>query len=114
MRLLWGLAAVGLLCFPVRNLRCQLPAKSAATSIDSDADGLSDALEQRLLEQFAPRFMVGREDCSNLPAEFAPNLRVPTIEAEDGTIYGQAFPAVRTTAGLGGGGEPEVELHYYH
>jgi hypothetical protein len=115
MRLVWGLAAAAaLLCLPVKDLYCQAPAKSAATSIDSDADGLSDALEQRLLEQFAPRFMVGREDCSRLPAEFAPNLRVPTVEAEDGTIYGQAFPVVRTAAGPESGGEPEVELHYYH
>src|ERR1019366_6173224 len=114
MRLLWGLAAVGLLCFPVRNLRCQSPAESAATSIDSDADGLSDALEQRLLEQFTPRFMVGRHDCSGVPAEFAPNLSAPTVEVEDGTIYGQAFPVARKTAGSEDGSEPEVELHYYH
>src|ERR1039458_10862833 len=72
MRLVWGLAAATLLCLPIKDLCCQAPAKSAATSIDSDADGLSDALEQRLLEQFAPRFMVGRNDCSGLPAEFAP------------------------------------------
>ncbi len=114
MHLVLGLAAAALLFLPVKDLRCQAPAKTAATSIDSDADGLSDALEQRLLEQFAPRFMVGRNDCSNLPAEFAPNLRVPTVEAEDGTIYGQAFPLVRAAAGPEGGGEPEVELHYYH
>jgi hypothetical protein len=102
------------LCLPVKDLCCQLPAESAAASIDSDADGLSDALEQRLLEQFAPRFMVGRDDCSGVPAEFAPKLSVPTVKAEDGTIYGQAFPVPQTTAGTKGGSEPEVELHYYH
>jgi hypothetical protein len=113
MRLVLGLAAAGLLCSPVKDLRCQPPA-NVATSMDSDADGLSDALEQRLLEQFAPKFMVGRDDCSKVPAEFAPNLSVPTVVTEDGTIYGQALPAARTLAGPGGGGEPEVELHYYH
>jgi hypothetical protein len=114
MRLVWGLAATALLCLPVKDLYCQTPAESAATSIDSDADGLSDALEQRLLEQFAPRFMVGRDDCSGVPAKFAPNLSVPTVEVEDGTIYGQAFPVARKTPEPEDGSEPEVELHYYH
>jgi hypothetical protein len=114
MRLVLGLAAAALLFLPVKDLYCQTPAESAATSIDSDADGLSDALEQRLLEQFTPRFMVGRDDCSGVPAEFAPNLSVPTVEVEDGTIYGQAFPVARKTAGPEDGSEPEVELHYYH
>ena len=114
MRLVWGLAAAALLCLPIKDWCCQAPAKSAATSIDSDGDGLSDALEQRLLEQFAPRFMVGRNDCSGLPAEFAPNLSMPTVATEDGTIYGQAFPVVRAAAGPEVGEEPEVELHYYH
>jgi hypothetical protein len=29
-------------------------------------------LEQSLLQQFEPTFMVGQEDCSNIPAEFDP------------------------------------------
>ncbi len=114
MRLVWGLAAVVLLCSTLKAAHGQMPAKTVPTSIDSDGDGLSDALEQRLLEQFAPKFMVGRNDCSNVPAEFAPNLSVPTVEAEDGTIYGQAFPAMRATVRVVGSSGPEVELHYYH
>ena len=109
-----GLAAVALLGLPLKALHGQAPATNAAMSIDSDGDGLSDALEQRLLEQFAPRFIVGRNDCSNVPAEFAPNLSVPTVEAEDGTIYGQASPATAATARVAGGSKPVVELHYYH
>jgi hypothetical protein len=59
---------------------------------DSDGDGLSDALEQALLRQFAPHFRVSRSDCSNDPAEFVLGLRTPRVRAESGTIYGQAFP----------------------
>jgi hypothetical protein len=34
-----------------------------SASIDSDEDGLSDALEQALLTQFEPEFRVGKKDC---------------------------------------------------
>ena len=51
---------------------------------DSDGDGLSDALEQRLLEQFMPKFMIGVEDCSVRPAEFKPELVRPEVAAENG------------------------------
>src|ERR1700745_4144807 len=49
---------------------------------DSDHDGMSDALEQTLLVQFAPRFVVGRQDCSGVPAEFRPDVRTPEVQAE--------------------------------
>ncbi len=78
-------------------------------AIDSDHDGMSDALEQALLLQFAPRFMVDPHDCSGLPAEFKANLQIPAVEVEDGTIYGQVFPAKPTTANL-----PAAEIHFYH
>jgi hypothetical protein len=77
--------------------------------LDSDADGLSDLLEQSLLAQFAPDFMVARHDCSHLPGEFLTNEVTPTIEAENGTIYGQVFLARNSTDH-----DPEVEIHYYH
>ena len=78
-------------------------------SIDSDQDGMSDALEQALLIQFAPAFMVGRHDCSEIPAEFAPDRKTPRVKAEDGTIYGQVFPAKSSSGDL-----PTAEIHYYH
>jgi hypothetical protein len=79
------------------------------SSMDSDHDGLSDDLEQALLAQFKPVFMVSREDCSDVPAEFTPESRDPIVRAEDGTIYGQVFPEKS-----GDATEPTVEIHYYH
>ena len=76
---------------------------------DSDRDGLSDDLEQRLLEQFVPAFMIARHDCATKPSEFVAGIRNPTVQHEDGTIYGQVFP--RKTADDGGSA---VEIHYYH
>ncbi len=73
---------------------------------DSDHDGLSDSFEDALLARFSPTFMVSRADCSALPAQFAPADKIPTVIADDGTIYAQAFPRK--------GHANEVELHYYH
>lgn len=85
--------------------------QNAAT--DSDNDGISDELEQSLLAQFAPTFMVDPHDCSALPAEFAPNQPTPTVKAEDGTIYGQVFPSksLNSDPPLG---PLTAEIHYYH
>lgn len=77
--------------------------------VDSDHDGLSDGLEQQLLEQFLPKFMIGARDCSVRPAAFRPGLRTPEVESENGTIYGQAFPSKNT-----GDRAVLAELHYYH
>jgi hypothetical protein len=82
---------------------------AAQLQVDSDHDGLSDSLEQALLIQFAPTFMVGRDDCSNIPAEFRPNVRTSEVMAENGTIYGQVFPAKMSTDDV-----PAAEIHYYH
>ena len=83
-------------------------ARAAESRADSDHDGLSDGLEQDLLLQFLPTFMIASQDCSRLPAEFRAGVEDPEIKAENGTIYGQAFPAKSSTSG-----SPEVELHYY-
>jgi len=83
--------------------------RAAAQEPDSDQDGLSDLLEQALLNQFAPTFMVERHDCSRVPAEFARDLKTPTVKAEDGTIYGQVFPANASSGGLA-----TAEIHFYH
>ena len=81
-------------------------AHAEAPSLDSDRDGLSDALENALLSQFTPHFMVSDDDCSLRPAEFLPFVVKPEVLKENGVIYGQAFPS-RGKAG-------QVELHYYH
>jgi hypothetical protein len=77
--------------------------------LDTDRDGLSDELEQVLLVQFAPKFMVSLVDCSNVPAEFVPGQRTPKVEAQNSTIYGHVFPAKVFSSS-----EPMVEIHYYH
>ena len=92
-----------LLCFAVAALTAQSGVP------DSDRDGLSDADEAELLEQFAPHFMVSADDCSHLPARFTPLVVTPTPEADDGTLYGQATPH----SGYPGQAR-EVELHFYH
>jgi hypothetical protein len=83
-----------------------LPEQQAS---DSDHDGLSDDLEQRLLAQFIPTFMISRDDCSRAPASFTADLPAPLAEAENGTIYGQVFPAK-----LSDSANPAIEIHYYH
>jgi hypothetical protein len=84
-------------------------ADAPAAAIDSDHDGLSDALEQELLVQFAPKFQADPQDCAGVPASFLPNARNPVVAAEDGTIYGQATPrALKDKA------DSFVELRYFH
>ena len=78
-------------------------------ALDSDHDGVSDLDEQALLEQFAPRWMTGRQDCSGMPAEFRPDILTPSVLEEDGTIYGQVFPARSSTTRA-----PVAEIHFYH
>lgn len=73
---------------------------------DKDRDGIADALESQLLQQFAPRFLVSGGECDTLPAEFQPGLVTPRVAARNGTIYGQVFRHPE---------RPEfLELHYYH
>ncbi len=74
------------------------------TPIDSDHDGLSDGLEQSLLEKFRPTFLISATDCAVRPARFEPGLSHPKPIAADGTIYGQVFPVPGTS---------NIEAHYY-
>lgn len=73
--------------------------------IDSDHDGLADSLEQSLLIQFQPRFLISSTDCSTKPAEFTPHSKKPLDLADNGTIYAQAFPSPAHANA--------IELHYY-
>ena len=101
---MWKLPRMVLLAAVYLPAVAQINALSAPT--DSDRDGLSDSLEDALLARFVPTFMVSRTDCSTAPAQFAPENQTPTAMADDGTIYGQAFPQK--------GSAKMVELHYYH
>ena len=97
------LILAGLLAVMYAGAAGEEPAKRTAP--DSDHDGLPDAQEQALLRQFAPRFLISRNDCSTQPAEFVPSSLKPVVAAENNTIYGQVFPRA---------GHPEqIELHYY-
>lgn len=71
---------------------------------DLDRDGLDDALEQRLLGQFLPVFLVSGGECDVAPAEFVAGEAEPRVAARNGTIYGQVL---RRDAS-------RVEVHYYH
>jgi hypothetical protein len=103
-----ALFCAGTLLLP-KSYIAQETSKDLSAMVDTDHDGLSDALEQTLLLQFQPEFQVGRLDCSNLPAEFAPDIAKPTVKLEDGTIYGQAFLSKLSTKDA-----PMAELHFYH
>jgi hypothetical protein len=76
---------------------------------DSDADGLSDPFEGALLQKFQPQFEISKDDCAGEPAQFARGAARPTVLAEDGTLYGQAFPRKPTADG-----QRQIELHFYH
>jgi hypothetical protein len=99
----------GQLLAPTQSLPIAESPQPAAPAIDSDHDGLSDDLEQALLVQFAPKFLIGARDCSNIPAEFQPGDSTPLVKSENGTIYGQVFPATDPIDGA-----PAAEIHYYH
>jgi hypothetical protein len=105
----WALASTTALLIAWATASGQIGPAGLEDQRDTDNDGLSDALEQQLLEGFAPSFMVARNDCSGLPAEFAPNISDAVVERQNGTIYGQAFPHAVAPAGT-----TEVELHFYH
>ncbi|HZO57286.1 MAG TPA: hypothetical protein VFB63_31540 [Bryobacteraceae bacterium] len=81
---------------------------SMAFAADADRDGLDDAVEQSLLEQFLPRFHLSKGECGASAAEFIAGADVPTVKARNGTIYGQAFPVAHA------GGRQWVELHFHH
>jgi len=82
-----------------------------APAQDTDHDGLSDAFEAALLQQFAPRFRISSQDCSGEPAAFVPQSSIPQTSRNDGTIYAQAFPRLLAARQRS---STEIELHFYH
>lgn len=75
----------------------------ASGAQDLDRDTLPDAVEQELLERFAPSLMISGAECDGLPSEFQRDSEEPRATARNGTIYGQAFR-----------NGSAIELHYYH
>ena len=53
--------------------------------------------------------MMAKQDCSVSPAEFEPEMQTPTVLADNGTIYGQVFPAKDVAHSV-----MIAEIHYYH
>ena len=111
MRLVSAFAAIAL-CFSGLEPRSlsepAVPQDPATTSsLDSDRDGLTDEMEQTLLIQFAPAFMISRQDCADAPALFTPGRSDPTVRAEEVAIYGQVTPREFEA-------RQAVEIHYYH
>jgi hypothetical protein len=103
------LATAALLVFAAQFAFAQNIVHGSSPAPDSDRDGMDDGLEQSLLVQFEPTFMVGERDCANVPAEFQSGVQTPTALAENGTIYGQVFPSKLSTPD-----HPEAEVHFYH
>ena len=73
----WWLAVLG--------LAMAIPAAAQ----DVDRDGISDQLEQQLLDRFAPTLLLARGECDSAPASFEPFRSEPLVRAKDGTLYGQ-------------------------
>ena len=103
------LFAMGSLFFLRPTTFAQTTADQAAGTVDSDHDGMSDQLEQALLERFAPTVSIGAQDCAGLPAEFARDVVQPRVKAENGTLYGQVTPLPTTE-----GAAPTAEVRYFH
>lgn len=76
---------------------------------DADRDGLDDALEQALLERFAPTLYLSQRECDSRPAEFRPSTGDPRVLARNGTLYGRVSPH-GSTARPG----TWVEVQYFH
>lgn len=74
---------------------------------DQDRDGISDAVEQAVLEQFRPQLLISAGECDGLPAEFMSGVKTPKVAARNGTLYARVSPF---TARPG----EWIEVHYYH
>ena len=87
----------------MRAIALSLIATASLLAQDGDGDGLDDRVEQQLLEQFVPTFLLSSSECDGLPAELVPGEPHPKVAARNGTIYGQAFPA-----------GARIELRFFH
>ncbi|MBY0497594.1 MAG: hypothetical protein K2Y23_25595 [Cyanobacteria bacterium] len=92
----------------LRAVCLALAAAVPAAAQDGDRDGISDPLEQALLDRFAPTLVLAAGECDTAPASFVPFRSDPIVRAKDGTLYGQAFPVASRN------GRATIELHYFH
>jgi hypothetical protein len=76
---------------------------------DLDRDGVSDSLEQALIEQFRPHFLVDADECAQGPAEFEAFSMKPRVKEFNAAIYARVSPSEAL-----GSGVTALELHYYH
>ncbi len=76
---------------------------------DLDRDGISDTLEQTLIEQFRPHFLVDAGECARVPAELEAFSVKPRVQEHNATIYARVSPSEAL-----GPGVTALELHYYH
>ncbi|MDH4064429.1 MAG: hypothetical protein OEW19_08510 [Acidobacteriota bacterium] len=90
-------------------LALSLLCAAAAAAQDLDHDGLSDALEQNLLERFLPTFVLSAGECDQRPAMFRPDAADPVVETRNGLLYGQVMPHPTPP-----GGPVEVEVKFFH
>ena len=85
-----------------------LAAAVPAAAQDRDRDGVSDRLEQALLDRFTPTLLLAHGECDGAPASFVAFRSDPFVRAKDSTLYGQAFSLTSTD------GRARIELHYFH
>ncbi len=74
---------------------------------DFDGDGIDDAVEQAVLEQFRPGLLISAGECDGLPAEFVAGANAPIVAARNGTLYARVSPFTARPGHW-------LELHYYH
>lgn len=80
-----------------------------ATAADRDGDGVSDALEQALVERFQPQFWVDVNECAGRPAEFQADSSEPRVLALNGAIYARVSPSAAL-----GPDRAALTVSYYH
>ncbi len=76
---------------------------------DLDRDGVSDTLEQALIEQFRPHFLVDTGECARAPSEFEAFSVKPRVQEHNAAIYARVSPSAALQSGV-----TALELHYYH
>ena len=77
----------GLCAVPILLSACVLWAGPVVAQ-DLDRDGLSDRLEQALLERFAPTLVLSAGECDGQPATLEPWAVDPRVVDCSGTLYG--------------------------